>query len=136
MRQLVINLPSNNLKISHLSTGMAVVSLYSGIVEQPTENGMVLTTANVVSVKVSDVPGLEEDILNNRKRYHDLAVAQEIDYLRGQYKKTVDALKYGLSTKQKEAVTELSEKIIRQIAHGDKPFVTQQELTKILKYHI
>jgi hypothetical protein len=115
---------------------MAVVRLYAGIMEEPTANGKVLTTANIVDLTVPDLPDLEMDVLHRWSWYYNKAVEQETEYLRGQYKDTVDGLLAMLPPGKKAAVVEKSEEIIRQIANGDKPFLIRQDLLKILKQNI
>ena len=136
MRQLVISLPEKNFRILRLSTGMAVVSLYAGVVEEPMTNGRIMTTANIVDVTVPDLPDLEMDVLHRWPWYYNKAIEQETEYLRGQYKDTVDGLLATLPPGKKAAVVEKSEEIIRQIANGDKPFLIRQDLLKILKQNI
>lgn len=136
MRQLVMNLPENSLKILRLSTGMAVVSLYAGIVEQPITDGKTLITANVISVTVPDSPDLEMDVLHRWQFYYEKALDNEIHYLRGQYKKPVDDLLATLPPGKKAAVVDKAEAVIRAIAHGDRPYLIRQDLLKILKQNI
>lgn len=135
MRSLVIGRPDNGIRITHLADGKALVQLYTSYIEQPI-GSMTLETANIVGIVVDDSPELEEEVLHNWQRFYDMAIAQEIDYLRGQYKKTVDNLLSGLPPEQKESVVELSEGIIRKIAHGDQPFLIRQDLLKKLKQNI
>lgn len=136
MRQLVIFLPENNLRILRLSTGMAVVSLYAGVVEEPMTNGRIITTANIVDVTVPDLPDLEMDVLHRWPWYYNKAIEQETEYLRGQYKDTVDGLLATLPPGKKAAVVDKAEAVIRAIAHGDRPYIIRQDLLKILKQNI
>ena len=100
------------------------------------KNGRVLTTATIVDVKVPDLPDLEMDVLHRWSWYYNKAVEQETEYLRGQYKDTVDGLLAMLPPGKKAAVVEKSEEIIRKIAHGDHPFLIRQDLLKVLKQNI
>ena len=95
-----------------------------------------LTTANIVDVKVPDLPDLEMDVLHRWSWYYDKAIEQETEYLRDQYKDTVDGLLATLPPGKKAAVVEKSEEIIRAIAHGDQHFLIRQDLLKILKQNI
>ena len=135
MRTLIIQRPDNDLRILRLSTGEAVVKMYSGYVEEYV-SGRLMVTANMVEVKVADSPELETDVLENWSRYYNMALASEIEYLREQYRKTVDDLLGTLLPEKKEAVVEKTEEIIRNIAHGDKPFLIRQDLLKLLKQNI
>lgn len=135
MRSLVIGRPDNGIRITHLADDKALVQIYTAYIEKPM-GSMMLETANIVGAVVDDYPELEKDVLQNWQRFYDLAIAQEIDYLRGQYKKTVDDLLSALPPDQKEIVVEKSEEIIRQIAHGDHPFLIRQDLLKVLKQNI
>lgn len=135
MRTLIIAQPENNISIMKLSTGEAVVKMYSGFVEEYVR-GRLLVTANVVKLKVNNSPGLESDVLERWDRYYGMALESEIDYLRNQYRKTVDDLLATLPPGKKAAVVEKSEEIIRKIAHGDHPFLIRQDLVKVLKQNI
>jgi hypothetical protein len=135
MRTLIIQRPDNDIRILRLSTGEAVVKMYSGYVEEYV-SGRLMVTANMVEVKVVDSPELEAEVLNNWSKYYNMALASEIEYLRGQYRKTVDDLLRTLLPEEKEAVVEKAEEIIRNIAHGDKPFLIRQDLLKLLKQNI
>lgn len=132
MRTLIIQRPDNDIRILRLSTGEAVVKMYSGYVEEYV-SGRLMVTANMVEVKVVDSPELEAEVLNNWSKYYNMALASEIEYLRRQYRKTVDDLLRTLLPEEKEAVVEKAEEIIRNIAHGDKPFLIRQDLLKLLK---
>ena len=132
MRTLIIQRPDNDIRILRLSTGEAVVKMYSGYVEEYV-SGRLMVTANMVEVKVVDSPELEAEVLNNWSKYYNMPLASEIEYLRGQYRKTVDDLLRTLLPEEKEAVVEKAEEIIRNIAHGDKPFLIRQDLLKLLK---
>ena len=136
MRQLVLTKPKNGFRINRLATGLAVVSLYTGYVEEPLPNGRVLTTANIVDITVPDLPDLEMDLQHRWPWYYDKALEQEMEYLRGQYKETIDKLLATLPPGKKAAVVEKSEEIIRKIAHGDQHFLIRQDLLKILKQNI
>ena len=135
MRTLIIAQPENNISIMKLSTGEAVVKMYSGFVEEYVR-GRLFVTANVVELKVNNSPGLESDVLERWDRYYGMALESEIDYLRNQYRKTVDDLLATLPPGKKAAVVEKSEEIIRKIAHGDHPFLIRQDLLKVLKQNI
>ena len=135
MRTLIIGRPDNNLHILHLSTGEAVVRMYSGFMEEYF-SGRLVVTANVLEIKVDDSPELEADVLDRWEHYYRRAMNSEIEYLRGQYKRTVDDLIGKLPPEQKETVVEKSEEIIRRIAHGDQPFLIRQDLIKLLKQNI
>ena len=99
-------------------------------------NGRIMTTANIVDVTVPDLPDLEMDVLHRWPWYYNKAIEQETEYLRGQYKDTVDGLLATLPPGKKAAVVEKSEEIIRQIANGDKHFLIRQDLLKLLKQNI
>lgn len=135
MRTLIIQRPDNDIHVLRLSTGEAVVKMYSGYVEEYV-SGRLMVTANMVEIKVVDSPELESDVLNNWGQYYNMALASEIEYLREQYQKTVDDLLRTLLPEEKEAVVEKAEEIIRNIAHGDKPFLIRQDLLKLLKQNI
>lgn len=135
MRSLVIGRPDNGIRITHLADGKALVQLYAAYIEKPMGR-MMLETANIVGAVVDDSPELEEEVLHNWQRYYDMGIAQEIDYLRGQYQKTVDDLLSALPPEKKETVVDVSEEIIRQIAHGDQPFLIRQDLLKKIKQKI
>ena len=98
--------------------------------------GGVLLSANVLDIKVPDSPDLEMDVLHRFSYYYEKALQAEVEFLTGQYQKVVDGLVWKLPPGKKEAVIENADRIIREIAAGDKPFVTQQELEKILKMYI
>ena len=135
MRSLVIGRPDNGIRITHLADGKALIQLYAAYIEKPM-GSMMLETANIVGAVVDDSPELEEEVLHNWQRYYDMGIAQEIDYLRGQYQKTVDDLLSALPPEKKETVVDVSEEIIRQIAHGDQPFLIRQDLLKKIKQKI
>ncbi len=132
MRSLVIGRPENGIRITHLADGKALVRLYTAYIEQPI-GGMMMETANIIGVVVDDSPDLEASVQQNWQHFYDMAIVQEVDYLRGQYKKTVDDLLSSLPPEQKEVVVELSEDIIKKIASGDQVFLTRQDLLKKLK---
>ncbi len=92
-----------------------------------------MMTANIVDVTVPDSPDLEMDVLHRFPWYYRKAIEQETDFLRGQYKETVDGLLATLPPGKKAAVVDKAEEIIRQIAHGDQTFLIRQDLLKILK---
>ena len=93
-------------------------------------------TANAVEIKVPDRPELEMDVIHRFAYYYDMAVREEIKWLTQQYAKAVNEIVAKLPPGKKEAVITKADTMIRQIAHGDKPFITQQEFAKILKYYI
>ncbi|MBR1494244.1 MAG: hypothetical protein IJ601_04265 [Acidaminococcaceae bacterium] len=93
-------------------------------------------TANVVEIKIPDSPDLEMDVLHRFSYYYNKAVAEEIKFLTTQYAKVVNGIVSQLPPGKKEAVIEKADAMIRAIAQGDKPFITQQEFAKILKYYI
>lgn len=99
-------------------------------------NGRMLTTANIVDVTVPDLPDLEMDVLHRWPWYYNKAIEQETEFLREQYKETVDKLLAMLPPGKKAAVVDKSEEIIRKIAHGDHPFLIRQDLLKVLKQNI
>lgn len=135
MRQLVLTKPKNGFRINRLATGEAVVSLYAGYIETPVAGRMMLT-ANIVDVKVADSPDLEMDVLHRWPWYYNKAIEQETEYLRGQYKDTVDGLLATLPPGKKAAVVDKAEDLIRKIAHGDQHYLIRQDLLKILKRNI
>lgn len=98
--------------------------------------GGVLLSANVLEVKVPDSPDLELDVIHRFSHYYNLALEQEVLFLTEQYQKVVDNLVWRLPPGKKEAVVDRADRIIRDIAAGDKPFVTQQDLERILKMYI
>ncbi len=99
-------------------------------------NGRIITTANIVDVTVPDLPDLEMDVLHRWPWYYNKAIEQETEYLRGQYKDTVDGLLATLPPGKKAAVVDKAEAVIRAIAHGDRPYIIRQDLLKILKQTI
>ena len=137
MRTPVFRRPENDIVIIRLATGEAVVRLYVSYVETPelVATGAPLS-ANVVEIKVPDSPDLEMDVLHRFSYYYEKALQEEIEFLTGQYRKVVVDLMGRLPPGKKEAVAEQADRIIRAIAVGDKPFVTQQELAKILKMYV
>ncbi len=138
MRTPVFIRPENDIVIIRLATGEAVVRLYVSYVETPRQvsTGGVLLSANVLETKVPDSPDLEMDVLHRFSFYYEKALQEEIEFLTGQYRKVVEDLLRRLPPGKKEAVAEQADRIIRAIAAGDKPFVTQQELAKILKMYV
>ena len=138
MRTPVFRRPEKDMVIIRLATGEAVVRLYVSYVETPRQvsTGGVLLSANVLETKVPDSPDLEMDVLHRFSYYYEKALQEEIEFLTGQYRKIVVDLMGRLPPGKKEAVAEQADRIIRAIAAGDKPFVTQQELAKILKMYI
>lgn len=76
------------------------------------------------------------DAVHRFSYYYEKALGEEIEFLTGQYKRVVDDIIYKLPPGKREAVSDKADEIIRQIANGDKPFLTQQEFGKILKYCI
>mgnify|MGYP006873012627 CR=1 FL=1 len=135
MRQLVLTKPKNGFRINRLATGYAVVSLYAGYIETPV-SGRTMLTANIVDVKVADSPDLEMDVLRRWPWYYKKALENEVQYLREQYKKTVDELLATLPPGKKSAVVDKAEEIIRKIAYGDQHYLIRQDLLKILKQNI
>lgn len=93
-------------------------------------------TANAVEIKVPDRPDLEMDVIHRFAYYYDRAVREEIKWLTQQYAKVVNEIVAQLPPGKKEDVITKADTMIRQIAHGDKPFIIQQEFAKILKYYI
>lgn len=138
MRTPVFIRPEKDIVIIRLATGEAVVRLYVSYVETPRQvsTGWVLLSANVLETKVPDSPDLEMDVLHRFSFYYEKALQEEIEFLTGQYRKVVEDLLRRLPPGKKEAVAEQADRIIRAIAAGDKPFVTQQELAKILKMYV
>ena len=139
MRTPIFNRSKNDIRIVRLATGYAVVTLYASYVETPKEllsMGGVHLTANAVEIKVPDRPELEMDVIHRFAYYYDMAVREEIKWLTQQYAKVVNEIVAKLPPGKKEAVITKADTMIRQIAHGDKPFITQQEFAKILKYYI
>ncbi len=139
MRTPVFNRPKNDIRILRLATGYAVVTLYASYVETPKEllsTGGVHLTANAVEIKVPDRPDLEMDVIHRFSFYYDRAVREEIMFLRKQYAKVINETIAKLPPGKKEEVITKADTMIRQIAHGDKPFIIQQEFAKILKYYI
>ena len=138
MRTPVFRRPEKDIVIIRLATGEAVVRLYVSYVETPRQvsTGGVLLSANVLETKVPDSPDLEMDVLHRFSVYYEKALQEEIEFLTGQYRKVVEDLLGRLPPGKKEAVAEQADRIIRAIAAGDKPFVTQQELAKILKMYV
>ncbi len=138
MRTPVFKRPEKDIQIIRLATGEAVVRLYAAYVETPKvlSTGGVLLSANVLEVKVPDSPDLELDVIHRFSHYYNLALEQEVLFLTEQYQKVVDNLVWRLPPGKKEAVVDRADRIIRDIAAGDKPFVTQQDLERILKMYI
>lgn len=138
MRTPVFRRPEKDIVIIRLATGEAVVRLYVSYVETPRQVSTVgvLLSANVLETKVPDSPDLEMDVLHRFSFYYEKALQEEIEFLTGQYRKVVEDLMGRLPPGKKEAVAEQADRIIRAIAAGDKPFVTQQELAKILKMYV
>lgn len=134
MRGPLFKKPENNFTILRLATGEAIVKLHAAYVEDP--DAPVPLTANVVEIKVPDSPDLEMDVLHRFSYYYNKAVAEEIKFLTTQYAKVVNGIISQLPPGKKEAVIEKADAMIRAIAHGDKPFIIQQEFAKTLKYYI
>jgi len=122
--------------ITRLATGKAVVRLYTAYIENPLKHGTISTTANVVEITVPDRPDLEAHILRHWKHYYDKAVQEEIRYLSGQYEKVIRETLSKLPPGKKKDVEDYAKEFIRAVANGDKWFITQQELSKVLKFHI
>ena len=118
-----------------LATGYAVVKLYAAYVETPEllSAGRGCLTANVVEIKVPDMPDLEMDVIHRFSSYYNRALKEEIKFLTQQYSKVVNEIISQLPPGKKEAIIAKADEIIRQIAHGDKPFITKQDFAKILK---
>lgn len=138
MRTPVFRRPEKDIVIIRLATGEAVVRLYVSYVETPRQVSAVgvLLSANVLETKVPDSPDLEMDVLHRFSFYYEKALQEEIEFLTGQYRKVVEDLLGRLPPGKKEAVAEQADRIIQAIAAGDRPFVTQQELAKILKMYV
>lgn len=134
MRGPLFKKPENNFTVMRLSTGEAVLKLYAAYMEDP--DAPVPLTANVVKIKIPDSPDLEMDVLHRFSYYYNKAVAEEIKFLTTQYAKVVNGIISQLPPGKKEAVIEKADAMIRAIAQGDKPFITQQEFAKILKYYM
>lgn len=137
MRTPVFRKPDNDIQIIRLATGYAIVRLYVSYVETPRilSTGGVHLTANVLETKVPDTPDLEMDVLHRFSLYYERALAEEIDFLTGQYQKVVDSLIWKLPPGKRERLVGEADRIIREIATGDKPFITQQDMAKILKMY-
>ena len=138
MRTPVFKRPKNDIRIRRLeTTGYAVVSLYASYVETPelVATGVPLT-ANVVEIKVPDRPTLEAEVKENFSGFYTLAIREEMKWLSRQYAKVINGMAANLPPAKKAAVVEKADEIIRQIAHGDQPFITQQDLEKLLKQYI
>ncbi len=133
MRTHVFLRPKNDIHITRLATGNAVVRLYTAYIENPLKHGIISTTANVVETTVPDRPDLEAHVLRHWKHYYDKAVREEIAYLSGQYEKTISDTLAKLPPGKKKEVADFADDYIRQIANGDKPFIIKQEFEKILK---
>lgn len=138
MRTPVFRRPEKDIVIIRLATGEAVVRLYVSYVETPRQVSTVgvLLSANVLETKVPDSPDLEMDVLHRFSYYYEKALREEVEFLTGQYQKVVDNLIGRLPPGKKAAVVEQADRIIQAIAAGDKPFITQQELAKILKMYV
>ena len=136
MRTTIFRRPENDIHITRLATGKAIVRLYTAYIENPLGHGTFSTTANVVETTVPDRPDLEAHVLRHWKHYYDKAVQEEIAYVSGQYEKTINDTLAKLPPGKKKEVADFADDYIRQIAHGDKPFIIQQEFAKILKYYI
>ena len=76
------------------------------------------------------------DVLHRFSYYYEKALDAEIKFLSGQYQRVIDEIVYRLPPGKREAVSEKAQDIIRNIANGDKAFLTPQEFSKILKYYI
>ncbi len=126
--------PENGIRIIRLGTGEAVVRLYASYVETPrqTADDGVYLSANVLDIKVPDSPDLEMDVLHRFSWYYDQALQAEVEFLTGQYKKVVDGLVGMLPPGKKEAVIANADRIIREIAAGDRPYVLQRDMERIL----
>jgi len=133
MRTHVFKRPKDDIHITRLATGKAVVRLYTAYIESPLRYGTIAATANVVETTVPDRPDLEAHVLRHWKIYYDKALREEVVYLSNQYEKVVSEILEKLSPGRKRDLTEKADLMIRQIANGDKPFVTKQDFAKILK---
>ena len=109
--------------------------MYAAYVETPEllSAGRGCLTANVVEIKVPDMPDLEMDVIHRFSSYYNRALKEEIKFLTQQYSKVVNEIISQLPPGKKEAIIAKADEIIRQIAHGDKPFITKQDFAKILK---
>ena len=132
MRTTIFRRPENDIHITRLATGKAIVRLYTAYIENPLEHGTFSTTANVVETTVPDRLDLKSHVLRHWKFYYEKAVNEEIAYLSRQYqnvlRETLEKLPPG---KRKETESRAHE-IIKEIVHGDKPFVRQQEFAQLL----
>ncbi len=90
----------------------------------------------MLDIKVPDSPDLMLDVVHRFSYYHKKALEAEIVFLTEQYRRVVEGIIYRLPPGKRSAVYDKAGEIIRQIANGDKPFLTQQEFGKILKYCI
>lgn len=134
MRTPVFQRPKNDFSIMRLATGQAIVRLYAAYVETP--EACAPLTANVVEMKVPDMPDLEMDVLHRFSFYYNKAAAEEIKYLTQQYKKVVCAAIAKSPPGKKEKIIDKADSMIHAIAYGDKGFITQQEFAKMLKHFI
>ena len=134
MRGPLFKKPENNFTIMRLATGEAVLKLYAAYVEDP--DAPVPLTANAVEIKIPDSPDLEMNVLHRFSYFYSKAVTEEIKFFTKQYAKVVSEMASKLPPGKKEAVIEKADSMIRQIANGDKPFITQQEFAKFLKYNM
>lgn len=136
MRTPVFKRPKNDIHITRLATGKAVVRLYTAYIENPLKYGTVSTTANVVETTVPDRPDLEAHVLRHWEHYYNKALQEEIAYLNKQYEKAITDVLSKLPPGKKKTIVAIADVLIQEIANGDKPFVPKQDFTKVLKYHV
>lgn len=138
MRTPIFVKPENDIHIIRLATGYAIVKLFSGYVEtqKSSYDKRPSLTANVVEIKVRDAPGLEKEIISRFSYYYNQAVKEEIKFLTRQYAKVVNEIVSKLAPGKKDAVIQKVNEMVRQIANGDRQFVTQQSFAKMLKSYV
>ncbi|SDC69396.1 hypothetical protein SAMN04487864_11518 [Succiniclasticum ruminis] len=136
MRSPIFKRPTDDIHITRLATGKAVVRMYAAYIENPMKHGTVFTTANVVETVVYDRPDLEAHVLRHWKFYYDKAVQDEIKYLSALYGKVIREAQSTQPPGKKRDIEERANNYIRQIANGDTPFLIQQDFAKYLKQHI
>ena len=130
MRTTVFRRPENDIHITRLATGKAVIRLYAAYIETPLRHGTVSTTANVVETTVPDRPDLEAHVLRHWKFYYDKALQEETGYLTGQYEKVLRETLAKLPPGKKKDAEDRARKLIREIARGDIWFVMQKDFGK------
>lgn len=138
MRTPVFKRPENDIRILRLTTGYAVVSLYASYVETPEllSTGGAHLTANVVDIKVPDKADLADDVIKNFPSYYERAVREEMKWLSRQYARVVNGIVLKVPPEKKVFIIDKADKTIREIARGDQPFLTQQDMEKLLKQYI